>query len=67
MPSAEFEMPMRKSAEAVAAVLVAFDVFVGRSKRRYQDGERQEFQVAVADDLFSEEVEGGQHSAEFAI
>jgi len=36
---------MREPSEAVAAILVAFDVFAGRRKRRYQNCERQEFEV----------------------
>jgi hypothetical protein len=52
MVGAQFEMPMRKAPETVAAVLVAFDVFISGRKRRHQDRERQQFQVAVAEDLF---------------
>src|ERR1700678_3221002 len=65
MGSAQLEMTVRESPEAVAAALVAFDVFVRGRKRRHQHGERQKFQVAVAKDLFCEEVEGRQHAAQF--
>jgi hypothetical protein len=66
MMGTEFQVPMREPSEAVAAVLVAFDVFVGRRKRRYQNRERQEFEVAVTEDLFGEDVESSEDGAEFA-
>lgn len=66
MAGAEFEVPVRESSEAVAAILVAFDVFVGGREGRHEDREGQKFEVAVTEDLFGEEVQGRQHGADFA-
>ncbi len=66
MSGTEFEVPVWEPSEAVAPVLMAFDVFVRRCKRRHQNRERQEFQVTIAEDLFGQEVQRSQHGSEFA-
>ena len=48
-------------------LLVAFDVFVRRRERRHQDRQCQQFEVAVADNLFREEVQAREHAADFGV
>lgn len=43
MDMAELEVPMREPSEPVAAILVAFDVFVGPNTERDDRDDRQQF------------------------
>jgi hypothetical protein len=66
MTGTEFQVPMCEPPETVTAALVAFDVFVCRRKCRYQNCQRQEFEIAVTENLFGEEVQNSKHGGEFA-
>jgi hypothetical protein len=58
---AEFQMPVGKAPQPVAAILVAFDMPIGPSYKRYECEDRGYFDPRVSDHGFAEEVQAGEH------
>lgn len=59
-------MSMEEAPEAVAAAPAAFEMAVDRDERRHEYGQAEKFEVAVAEDLFGEEVQRREHGDRFA-